>query len=303
MERNYKFNLDKSSKKFHCPQCNKKTFVRFKDDSGTYASDEFGRCDREINCGYFSYPHSEKGWTPPPPKPKEPQVFLPQSILMKSLQGYQINGFLNNLLERGIPKTDIERIISDYYLGTIIKGNYTSAITFPFIDEFGRINAIQVKIFDDQNKTIKTNWIHTILADAVQEQPQWLIDYFKNESKVNCLFGMHLITKYPQKQIIIVESPKNALAGSLFLPEFTWMASGSLSYLKAEKFKALKGKSVMLIPDTSTDSVAFDHWNFQAEKISKEIGMLITVQRYLEDISTDSQKSSGWDIADYFFKD
>lgn len=302
MEKNYKYNLDKSSRKFLCPMCNRKTFVRFKDAEGNYASDKYGRCDREVNCGHFLYPASEQSWTPAPPKAKRPQIYIPESILKRTLQGYSLNGFLNNLLKQGISPEAVQRITEDYYLGTITKGIYTGAVCFPFIDEFHRINAIQVKLFNEQNKTTKTNWIHSILASSISEQPNWLKDYYKNESKVNCLFGIHLLHKYPNKKVIIAESPKNAITGSLFLPEFLWLASGSLGYLNAEKFKALKGKDVMIIPDTSTDSVAFDQWSFQAEKISKKVGLKISVTDFLESIVTEEQKSSGFDIADYFLQ-
>jgi hypothetical protein len=44
----FKFSLDKSSKKFICPNCNKKTFVYY------------GRCDREQNCGYHKAPPKGK---------------------------------------------------------------------------------------------------------------------------------------------------------------------------------------------------------------------------------------------------
>lgn len=59
----YKFSLDPSSKKFVCPECDKKRFVRFIDNkTKEYASDEFGRCDRKYNCGYFKAPSKQNNW-------------------------------------------------------------------------------------------------------------------------------------------------------------------------------------------------------------------------------------------------
>jgi len=53
----YKYKLDRSSKKFLCPNCNKKTFVKFIEaETGSYLTDDFGRCDREQNCNYFKSP-------------------------------------------------------------------------------------------------------------------------------------------------------------------------------------------------------------------------------------------------------
>ena len=49
----FKYTLDKSSNKFICPNCNKKTFVLYIDtDTSNYLTDDFGKCDREKNCNY-----------------------------------------------------------------------------------------------------------------------------------------------------------------------------------------------------------------------------------------------------------
>jgi hypothetical protein len=57
----FKFSLDKSSKKFICPNCNKKTFVYYVDaEQGKYLTTDYGRCDREQNCGYHKAPPKGK---------------------------------------------------------------------------------------------------------------------------------------------------------------------------------------------------------------------------------------------------
>lgn len=57
--KNYRYILDKSSKKFRCPECNKKRFVRMIDSlTGQYLPDEFGICDRKESCQYFKIPES-----------------------------------------------------------------------------------------------------------------------------------------------------------------------------------------------------------------------------------------------------
>lgn len=58
---NSKYRLDNSSKKYPCPACNKKTFVRYVDnETGYYLKDSFGRCDRESKCRYHHAPPKEK---------------------------------------------------------------------------------------------------------------------------------------------------------------------------------------------------------------------------------------------------
>ena len=52
-----KYYFDKSSKKFNCPKCNKKRFVRFVSaETNEYLVEGFGKCDRESSCGYFKKP-------------------------------------------------------------------------------------------------------------------------------------------------------------------------------------------------------------------------------------------------------
>ncbi len=57
----YKYTLDKSSKKFVCPNCNKKTFVLYIDNqTGNYLTTDYGRCDREQNCNFHNAPPTGK---------------------------------------------------------------------------------------------------------------------------------------------------------------------------------------------------------------------------------------------------
>lgn len=54
---NFRYTLDKSSKKFTCPDCHKKTFVKYFDiETNNYLPDNFGRCDRVENCAYHKAP-------------------------------------------------------------------------------------------------------------------------------------------------------------------------------------------------------------------------------------------------------
>ena len=57
----FKYSLDKGSKKFICPNCNKKSLVLYVDiETGNYLTDDFGRCDREQNCTYHKAPPKGK---------------------------------------------------------------------------------------------------------------------------------------------------------------------------------------------------------------------------------------------------
>ena len=56
------------------------------------------------------------------------------------------------------------------------------------------------------------------LVDKVYQDslPNWLTPYKKNESKVSCLFGEHLLSKYPHNPIALVEAPKTAIYSTLY---------------------------------------------------------------------------------------
>ncbi|MBK6544273.1 MAG: hypothetical protein IPG12_03185 [Saprospiraceae bacterium] len=102
---------------------------------------------------------------------------------------------------------DIELVIAQYRLGTISKGYRFGAITLPYIDINGKIRTIQVKQFDKSNHTVKygTDFLHSMLEkQCIKDNvaiPSWLNDYIKNEIKVSCLFGEHLLNKFPLNRL------------------------------------------------------------------------------------------------------
>ncbi|GAB3809510.1 hypothetical protein GCM10028819_51470 [Spirosoma humi] len=68
-----------------------------------------------------------------------------------------------------------------------------------------------------------------------------------------CLFGEHLLNKYPNKKVALVEGESTAIVCSLIWHEYVWLATGGSSgagWTKPETFSVLKGKDVVLWPDT-----------------------------------------------------
>ena len=41
-----------------------------------------------------------------------------------------------------------------------------------------------------------------------------------------CLFGEHLLTRYPERIVALVEAEKTAVIGAGFIPEYVWLATG-----------------------------------------------------------------------------
>ncbi|MDN3205659.1 DUF6965 family protein [Algoriphagus sediminis] len=339
MNTEHPYILERGSRKYHCPGCKKRRFVRYVDtQTGNYLPEYFGRCDRESKCGYFLNPYQEgytsMDWAHHGKKPFHESLsakevkkvkkvkslkktfFYPVETLNLTRSGYERNTFIQNLLQN-IPfpfeLEDVEKVISLYHLGTIQNGYRRGAITFPFIDSHCNVRTIQVKQFDKQNHTTSTDFLHSIIEKYYsrknQQLPKWLEDYSNNETKVSCLFGEHLLSKYPYNPIALVEAPKTAIYGALYfgLPEHSlellWLAVYNLSSLNFEKCKALKGRNVYLFPDLSKASVAYDLW----VRKSNEIQMLLPetsmyVSDLLERLATNQDKSEGKDLADYLVK-
>ncbi|MCS5488914.1 DUF6371 domain-containing protein [Algoriphagus limi] len=390
MEKNYRYQFDISSKKFHCPSCQKKTFVLYVDpETGDYLPEQYGKCDREIKCGHFLLPpletkclfvpfdsilkNSQKAYliiqganknylpkaavmeiqtagayvaeyflrnsTSPPnynqndckyyssegisytPKkvPKKEknhdQVFIPLEILKHTLktESYKLNVFIQNLLFR-VPYPfeyqDLEEVISTYFLGTISKGEQKGAITFPFIDKNGKVNAIQVKQFDEKNHTLnKPSWIHSLLNRTSKTKPAWLEPYLRQDLKVSCLFGEHLLSTFPKNPIALVEAPKTAIYGALYfgLPrdhrDLIWLAVFNLSSLNLKKCRVLKGRTVILFPDLSANGKAYKLWKTKTQEMQRQMkGTHFIVSDLLEFNATDQERRDGQDLADYLIR-
>lgn len=58
-----------------------------------------------------------------------------------------------------------------------------------------------------------------------------------------CLFGEHLLIRYPDAPVILVESEKTAIVMSHFIPNYVWVATGGINGCFKEEFvHSLKGR-------------------------------------------------------------
>ena len=324
----YKYIFEKGSKKHQCPACHKKRFVRYIDvQTQEYLPEIYGKCDREMNCGYHLNPYkngyakdntikSEFNYQTIKPIVKPKRVCIPKDVFYKTRKAYEENTFIQNLLNNisfPFESEDIEKIIAQYHLGTITKGYRKGATTFPFIDIDNNVRAIQVKQFDKHNHTIGTDFLHSIIEKHYkrnnQQIPNWLEGYNKNETKVSCLFGEHLLRKYPLNPVALVEAPKTAIYGTLYFgfpnnpKNLLWLAVYNLSSLNLNKCKALKGRYVYLFPDLSKEGKAFNLWSNKAQKIQQQLeNSFFKVSDLLEELAPNQDKEEGKDIADYLIK-
>jgi hypothetical protein len=208
---------------------------------------------------------------------------------------------------------EVTKVIQLYRLGTVANGYRAGAITFPFIDVKSNVRAVQVKQFDEQNHTTGTDFLHSIIEKHHTRNnkplPEWLEAYTKQDKRISCLFGEHLLSKYPLNPVALVEAPKTAVYGTLYfgLPEtpesFIWLAVYNKSSFSFDKLKALKGRFVYVFPDLSKDGNTFKEWETKAKEYESRLpGTRFKFSDLLEQLAPERDKSEGNDLADYLIK-
>ena len=297
----YRFTLEpykSMENRYHCPNCNKKVFTRYVDnESNEYISDEVGKCSRLIKCGFHYTPkqYFQDNYTSfdivkhnRVVKKIEPQSisYIDNSIVNLSLK--HSNNFIQFLEVKLFDKQTTRQLINKYRLGS--STHWNGATVFWQIDQHQKVRSGKVMLYNlKDGKRIKKpynhiNWVHKLL---------------NNKTPFNlkqCLFGLHLINEDIDKPIAIVESEKTAVISSVYIPEFIWLACGSLNNLNIEKTDALRDRNVVLFPDLK----CYDLWKNKIPKLSKLANY--KVSDLLELKSTNHEKERGLDLADYLIR-
>lgn len=283
--------------RYHCPTCNHrdKTFVRYIDtETNKQIHDDVGRCNREVNCGYHYSPkqYFEKNninfqktnsQSPiPNSKPPIPISYINHNIFKQTLKNYQANNFVQFLIKQ-FGTSITQQILNTYFIGT--SKHWQGANIFWQIDSKGKIHTGKIMLYNvSTGKRVKEPFNHITWVHKLINQPEYNLK--------QCFFGEHLI-KNNNKPIAIVESEKTAIIASVYLPQFIWLAVGSLSNLNEEKCKVLKGRKVILFPDLN----AFEKWTTKAQQLNHITNF--QVSNLLETKATEEERQQGLDLADY----
>ena len=285
-----------------CPSCQQRerTFSLYIDtETGEHIHPSVGRCNRESKCGHHYKPNEyfqdnnisfdtpqPKAYKPlsTQPKPK-PVSYIPVEVFKASLQAHETNNFVTFLFRLfGVQIT--QQLIKDYFIAT--SSHWNGATVFWQIDRQGKIRTGKIMLYDaTTGKRVKKpynyiNWMHSALK----------MQHFE---LLQCLFGEHLLID-KTKPVAIVESEKTAIIASVYLPQFIWLAVGSLTNLNAEKCNVLKGRTVLLFPDLN----GFEKWSRRANELSHIAKF--TVSDLLERNATEAERKHGFDLADYLVR-
>jgi len=288
--------------RYHCPECKQrdKTFSLYIDtEISEHIHPSVGKCNRASNCGYHYTPKQyfqdnnisfdtpqPKAYKPKPvTPPTKPVSFIPVEVFKASLKGYETNQFVKFLICLfGVVVSN--ELISRYFIAT--SKHWNGATVFWQIDTQGKVRTGKIMLYNpDTGKRVKNlelpvYWVHKAI-----KQPEFELK--------QCLFGEHLLID-KTKPVAIVESEKTAVIASVYLPQFIWLAVGSLTNLNAEKCSILKGRTVILFPDLN----GFDKWSSKAKELSHLA--IFTVSDLLERKATEAEKQQGFDLADYLIK-
>ena len=322
----FPYQLEKGSRKFACPRCGRKTFVRVIETAGgKHLPDHVGRCDRESNCGYqFTWKrHFEDDSVMRPavgirtsqyalhavPKSEDleqicstdrseailrtrPPDYLEAAHLLQTLSNYGQNMFVQFLL-RLFPNDpqDVQDVISEYLIGT--KDGYT---VFPTISETGKVCKAKLIKFDPETgKRVRDQYAISSLQARLKRAGE-LEEEFETDKEV--FFGEHLLQKHPKRPVAIVEAEKTAVVASIckgVFPDFVWLATGSKQWLKTGRIKKLgRGRRIVLFPDAD----GFKSWLEVASKAASH-GFRVKISHLIENLATDAEKSDQVDLADY----
>lgn len=129
---------------------------------------------------------------------------------------------------------------------------------------------------------------------------------------VHCLFGTHLLghtdsteinscnpcDSLSEKKIAVVESEKTAVIMSERHPECLWLATGGLNELTPQKLFPLRGRRIILFPDTDPEGRAYATWYRIMLEAQRLLGQPIHLSPLLEQHATPEQKARKIDIAD-----
>lgn len=197
-------------------------------------SDEV-RIDSTVDTKPLQKPYRN---VPPEPQPE----YLPMKRIESSARIADRSNLFRYLVNR-FPRylEVIRKVFWDYRIGcsqSYQLNGCNACSTFPMIDEKGNCHRLKIIPYPlDNHHRIKSL---DKKGDIIQRS---------GKGTKLIYFGSHLLNRYPNKPIALVESEKTALVGQIFFDKFLWIATGGKGNLKHHHASFMKGRILNLFPD------------------------------------------------------
>ena len=187
---------------------------------------------------------------------KREMLIHPREDVSKLKDGMEHNVFVMWL--RSLPWTDEQRKRLEQVLWLYCVRHWPKdgRVVFWQIDNEGRPHGAKMMCYNPNGKRVKKE------QDEERSRPRWVHNQegfrehldLDHHQFVASLFGMHLMNRYPNATITIVESEKTALIMATAygnLDKNLWLACGGLEFLKVEALRPLieSGRRVWVWPD------------------------------------------------------
>ena len=216
-------------------------------------------------------------YTPPPPRPAPPPLpvmEIPRAYVWRTMQiaDEQTIIFIEWLRQLPWDEEQLARLQQTLWM-YCVGGWKDGRVVFWQIDHNGIPRAAKLMKFypkehpkyGHRDKEVHPGWIYN--QDGCRQQ----LEPDKHEI-IKPLFGSHLLNRYPQAVINIVESEKTAIVMANYYGDFDsqiWMACGGLKFLQLDSLQPLidQGRTIWLWPDKDgrdawqevCDKLGYDH--------------------------------------------
>lgn len=241
-------------------------------------------------------------YTPPPPRPTPPPLptlKLPKSMVARRMKDTTMDNLVRYIRD-GIdwgnePRARIPKVLHDYCVShsTVEQPYQRHEFTvFWQIDKDGNVRTAHYMKYKPDGHRIKdkgeytTDWLHSLLSRKRNDSDPWPYPQYFNPDKQEarqCLFGEHLLKKYPKATIKLVESEKTAILMAIAYgnnPKQLWLACCGSSNITRERLKPLieQKRNIILYPDRD----GIKAWKQKAEGL------------YYDRISIDDKPVTDW---------
>ena len=208
-------------------------------------------------------------YTPPTPRPKPvppPAMVMPRKLVRDTMNDADRNLFcywLGRLPWSEEQRKRLPSTLWQYCVG----GWQDGRVVFWYIDHEGQPRSAKLMAYQTdghRDKTRNPGWLYN--QDGVRQQCKP-----EEHTVLKPLFGAHLLTRYPDATVNIVESEKTAIIMANFygcLDRQLWLACGGLKHMRLEAMQPLidQGRTVWLWPDRDGQQA----WQEVADKLGSD---------------------------------